>query len=295
MLDNLYTDLTRPIIEAKMQFENPYVTGPTGLGMWIAYASVFGGHDRAIEKLESCGATWVAPRAGQGKFRDPQWKPRDSKLFIAKYHDAGIKVFPWLYDFPNSLKEQIDMYKSLIDEGADGVIIDAEEPWEKIDDAEQRAEDYVRNIYQAIGEDAYIADAPWPYCNWHGKFPHRGFALGGVKARHIQLYWTEINNAGEKKNTENSAAHWSKFHALNPDCIVPVQPIGITYGNDLKGTTRKPPGKLTHDDLSNFVRNSKHKDAFSMYSLEQMDKDEARVIKAALALPANRPIYSFGD
>jgi len=270
-------------------------SNPSGMGVWIAFASVFGGHERAPEKLEACGASWVAPRGGQGKFRDLQWKSRDGAAHVKRYHDAGIKVYPWVYDYPKAIPDQIALYRSLMDDGADGVIIDAEEPWERIADAEKIAEEYVCKLYDALGCDTYIADAPWPYCLWHPKFPHEGFALGGVKARHIQLYWTEISNAGERQHVDSSSLHWRKFHSANPEAIAPVHPIGITYGRDLRGVVSKPPGELRGTDLENFVRNMKEKEAFSLYSLEQVDAREAALIKAALRLPPNRPLTSFGD
>ncbi len=239
---------------------------PKGLGLWIAFAGALGGHIKAVAKVKAYGAQWVAPRAGEGRFRDPHWTPRDAKAHVRRYHDAGVKVFPWLYSRPLTWRAELDLFKTFIDEGADGVIIDAESAW----DSGQKATAlrYMETLSKEM-PDVFVADAPWAYPNYHPGFPFDEFATR-VNARMPQMYWTEFDNRGALYHLPRIDAAWTALHAKRPELERPVLPIGVSYGHE---HVSRPPGTYRTTDLQAFFDRYALRGAVSLYSLEAARTD----------------------
>ncbi|MBI2392831.1 MAG: hypothetical protein HYV09_24815 [Deltaproteobacteria bacterium] len=252
-----------------------------GLGIWVAFAAAAGGHERIAPRIVELGARWVAPRAGEGTFRDRQWQPAAAREHVRRYHDAGLRVYPWIYSRPWSWRAEVNVFKQLVDEGADGVIIDAETPW----DFGQRtnALQFMEALDKAL-PGVFIADAPWAYPHYHPGFPFAEFATR-VNARLPQAYWSEIDNRGARFHLPRIDEGWAKFHAANPKSVRPVWPIGVTYG---KEHPSKPPGAFTVDDLSFFLDRYAGKPA-SLYSFEAARAPTLDALRARAAAAAMKP------
>lgn len=248
---------------------------PSGLGLWIAFAGALGGHAKAVAKAKAYGAAWVAPRAGEGRFRDPHWTPRDARAHVRRYHDAGLRVFPWLFSRPLTWRAELDLFKAFIDEGADGVILDAEAAW----DSGQRAT--AARYMDTFGKelpDVFLADAPWAYPNYHPDFPFEEFALR-VNARMPQVYWTEFDNRGAAYHLPRVDAAWDARMKKRPDLVRPILPIGVTYGYEHPS---RPPGTFRTSDLELFLNRYGDRPAVSLYTLEAARTD-ARITLLARA------------
>lgn len=219
---------------------------PHGLGIWVAFAGQAGGHESIATKLHEIGARWVAPRAGEGSFRDRHWQPKTAREHVRRYHDAGLLVYPWIYSRPSSWRAEVAVFRQLVDEGADGVIIDAEVPW----DRGQKVT--ALRFMEALDKDlpgVFIADAPWAYPHFHPGFPFAEFATR-VNARMPQAYWSEIDNRGARYHLPRIDEGWAKLHAANPKSVRPVWPIGVTYGREHPS---RPPGVFNPADLEFFL------------------------------------------
>lgn len=217
---------------------------PEGLGMWVAFAGLAGGHEKIADALPPLGVRWVAPRGGEGPYRDARWK--ESAPHVRRYQERGIRVYPWLYSRPWSWKSEVELFKRFVDEGADGVIIDAESPW----DSGQRttALRFMEALEKAL-PGVFIADAPWAYPNYHPGFPFAEFATR-VNARMPQAYWTEFDNRGAAYHLPRIDDAWVKLHAAKPASLRPVWPIGVTYGRE---HAPHPPGSFARADLECFL------------------------------------------
>src|SRR5207248_815938 len=79
--------------------------------------------------LPELGVKWVAPRGGAGGFRDASWSRWTARDSVKRYHDAGLRVYPWIFSRPWAWQNEVLLFQQFIDEGADGVIIDAEALW----------------------------------------------------------------------------------------------------------------------------------------------------------------------
>jgi len=214
--------------------------------MWIAFAAQAGGHAAIADALPALGIKWVAPRGGAGGFRDASWSRWTARDSVKHYHDAGLAVYPWLFSRPWSWQNEIALFQQFIDEGADGIIIDAETPWDRAQ--RDRAARYMAALDKAL-PDVWIADAPWAYPSYHPDFPFVEFGQR-MNARLPQAYWTEFDNQGARHHLPLIDAQWAALHAKHPGIARPVCPIGVVYGHEHPS---RPPGVLTLDDVAFFL------------------------------------------
>lgn len=242
---------------------------PVGFGLWVAFQDSVGTIEESIKRLKSSGANWVAPRAGQGIHRDKRWSPAEARESIKKYHDAGIKVYPWLYTYPNSCMQEIAVLKALMDEGADGIYLDAEIEWQGHGDHKPLAEQFLKALRSAVGDDCFIGHAPFPYVLWHTDFPYVEFGRY-CDVVSDQLYWTEIDSQTASAHITKSAAQWKTFLQSHPEAAKVRCPIGVTYGHELKGVTHPPPGAFKVTDMEAFLDwcESQQIPSWSLYSLD---------------------------
>ncbi len=254
---------------------------PNGLGIWVAFAGAAGGHERIATRLSELGARWVAPRAGEGPYRDKHWQASAAREHVRRYHEAGLRVYPWLYSRPWSWPSEVMLFKRLIEEGADGVIIDAETPWDR--GQRSAALKFMEALDKAL-PGVFVADAPWAYPHYHPGFPFAEFATR-VNARMPQAYWSEIDNRGARHHLPRIDEGWAKFHAANPKSVRPVWPIGVTYGREHPS---RPPGVFKPEDLSFFLDRYADVPA-SLYSFEAAREPALAVLRARAAVRSHDP------
>lgn len=234
---------------------------PSGLGIWVAFAGQVGGHAAIADVLPALGVSWVAPRGGAGATRDSSWSQELARDAVARYHSAGIAVFPWIYSRPISYRYEIELFRRFIDEGADGVILDAEVSWDR--GHRDAATRYMTELDAAL-PDTFVADAPWAYPSYHPGFPFVEFGRR-VNARMPQTYWTEFDRRGPRYHLPRIDAEWAAFHAANAEVARPVCPIGVTYGVEHPS---HPPGLFNLDDLEFFLERYADRPAASLYTYE---------------------------
>lgn len=233
---------------------------PQGLGIWIAFRSKIGSVKDAAKRCVDLGASWVAPRAGQGGLTDPAF--RDAAAEIAAYKAEGLAVYPWLYSQAATWRTEVEAYRRLVKAGADGLFIDAEIEW---GNHKSEAVAYGMTLRDAVG-DVWLADCPWPWIDYHPEYPTAEFAAF-VDARAPQVYWTEISAAGAEKVCAKYESAWSAWEARNPTLVRPRLPIGVTYGRaeGLRFGFGPPPGEVHEDEVAWFL--NRYPGA-SLYSLE---------------------------
>lgn len=245
---------------------------PVGLGVWVAYANKWKTPEDLLASVKEVGAQWIAPKAGDGGHRGGFWTKEYAAKAIPIFHTAGVKIFPWVYSYPNSTTAEVTLLKAVIDEGTDGVFLDCEIEWQRAGRFYAPfAAAYGKNLRAAIGPDVFVAHAPFPYVEWHRDFPYEAFATfcDGVCD---QLYWTEIDGQGAQHHIDAVQPQWDSFYKSSPASAIPRRPIGVTYGRIELEKVQKtpPPGKFALKDLAYFVDwcESKQLPYYSLYSLE---------------------------
>lgn len=255
---------------------------PTGFGVWVAFEDTLHTIEHSIELCKAIGAQWVAPRGGAGRYRDSRWGSAEAKVSIQKYHDAGIRVYPWLYSMPSTCSVEVALFKAFMDEGADGVYIDAEVEWQGTGQNGPVAETFMKAMRAALGDDCFIGHAPFPYVLYHTQFPYVEFGRYCDQVA-TQLYWSEISDAGAKHHIDAVAAQWKSYLPAHPEASGgELTHIGVTYGHELPGVKNPPPGTFRGTDLKLFMDwcVTQGFSSYSVYSLDAMNSEAYATLKA---------------
>ncbi len=227
-------------------------TAPSGLGIWVAFQSMLkGGYEALIDEAEELGIGWIAPRAGQ-RGRGDLPKALHERL-ARRAADKGIGWFPWLYNCPDAVAKEVEVYGQLVAEGATGILLDAEDPYVASRCPNNKA--IAKQLGQALREkmpDVFMAHCPYSYVYYHQDFPY--VELGEFcDAVMDQLYWTEFNRSGPVPHMVATDAQWARFKGEHPESAKLRCPIGVTYGNGLPGVAQQPPGEFKVEDMLAFL------------------------------------------
>lgn len=254
---------------------------PTGFGIWVAFQNTIGSVDKSVQLCKDIGAQWVAPRGGAGRYRDERWSAAEARVNIKKYHDAGIKVYPWIYCWPSAQAAEIELFKAMKAEGADGIFLDCEIEYQEDGGHKVEAEDFMKKLREVLGDDFFIGHAPFPYVLYHSQFPYVEF---GKYCDQVapQTYWAEISDAGAEHHTLAAQAQWDQYSKTHPEILGKagqVCHIGVTYGKEIGGPT---PGTFRPSDLKWFMDWCKAKQlvSWSVYSLDAMNHQAYLTLKA---------------
>lgn len=232
----------------------------TGLGGWIAFESVLP-IDRAIERAQSIGCAWVAPRAGQDARGDPGLTDANLARYLDMYGVEGVA--PWIFA---THCHDVAPWRSLYDRGVRCFVINAEQRFKQVSDDAARA--WVARIREAC-PDVWIAHAPFALPVSHRDFPYLG--LDSCDAVMSQLYPHEFGGG--------SAAYWWGRYvsewARRPDLAHAHRcTILDTYGSERLVAMGAPPGgcaPFSLDVFTDLFREVEGERWPSLYSLEAMD------------------------
>lgn len=267
------------------------MTAPTGIGMWIAWngpATTSLTPTMIAEQARARGLSWLAIKTGAAS-EGTRWLAHGAEL-IARCHDAGIKVYGWLYSMPGSWQDEVAHVARVLGQGADGYVLDAETEWEWAPGVEHfspidrrpTAAAYMAALRARVGEDAFIAHAPIWRPQSHERFPYVEF---GERCSAVmpQFYWAA---AGQSATTFCSRADdaWRTFAAAHASAAKPVLPIGITYGAG-DGWDNFP-GRLTAEDVTAFVDRYP---VCSLFSWDAASKEAWRALRMLAPAPDAEP------
>lgn len=253
---------------------------PSGLGVWVAFGKMIpGGVDGIIKQCTEMGFDWIAPRLGDGDKRDGWYTPTVARELCAKAHALGMKVYPWIFNRPTTTKGEVVLYKACLEEGADGLMLDAEVPY---GGKKTEAAIFVAILKKEF-PDVWIGNAPFSYIDFHQPYPYLEF--GKLDAAMDQFYWTEFNQSAPSFHAPKIDAQWEKFIKVNPNTCVRL-PIGVTYGSELAkkwGMPKGPPGPIRVEDVKWFLDHYAHLPAISLYSLEATEENVRKFLKERAA------------
>ena len=190
------------------------------------------------------GVQWITVKGADGGNTN-SWTQFNPTL-VSQAHAAGLKIFVWVYCYGNyygNLQGEIDAALTLLGEGADGLIIDAETEYEGQPAA---ATQYCQAI-RARYPDTFLAYAPFPYISYHTSFPYIEFGTY-CDAAMPQDYWADIG-VSVPQMVQDMDSQWSSWqNNLNgslTNAIKPIIPVG--QGWNSSGYVE------TTADVTNFV------------------------------------------
>lgn len=209
---------------------------PQGLAIWIweLPACERGDPGAIAAKAKASGVSTVFVKAGSTTDNG-----QVTAALVARLRTDGIDCVPWWYCVPSGLDAQIALLKSLQERaGATGFAMDAEVEWDKPDQREIAAQ-FAQRIRDALGKDAWLADAPWARPVSHkAPFPYREFGRV-MNCRMPQFYWELAEVAGEPQAHFFDAAD-AEWEETAPGIV--VCPALSTVNED--GTKHAPIGEL---------------------------------------------------
>lgn len=197
----------------------------TGLGIWIwELGKCEGGSVAAIvAKAKKAGVSWLAVKCGE-ESSDGQV----TRALVEGLVAGGIRPVVWWYCRPEKFASQIAMLVALKALGVTAFLMDAEAEWD-VPDQKAEASTFAKELRAALGDDVFLADAPWARPLSHGGFfPYAEFGAV-MNARMPQAYWELAEVAGEPFASFMPAvdAQWAKvapgeticpaFSTLNKD------------------------------------------------------------------------------
>jgi len=257
------------------------MTAPRGLGLWIAFPSnALAQHGGTWDELGACmrelGISWLAIRGGGSGARDAaHWSAPIARAAIASLHDAGIAVYVWWYSVPSAASREVALAGAFLEDGVDGLIVDAEAEWSGQGAA---ATAFGAALRAELGADVYLAHAPFAWLSLHQDWPYAEFAAftDGV---HPQCYWTELRHGSYAEMAASALTDWDRLVAVGDARARGYAPIGCTYGRE-SAYARTAPGLFVAADLELFLARYQGLDALSLYSLEAASPDCLAVLRA---------------
>ena len=250
-----------------------------GLGIWIWQLHQCEGGDvsRILARVQACGVKWLAVKSG-----DSRSSGQITPALVTQTRAAGIELAAWWYSVPGTGELQVEQLKDLAERsGVQHFIQDAESEWETGGDRRPEAKLLAARIRDAIGPDAYFADAPWPIVRAHPGFPFREF--GAIaQARMPQAYYAVAEIDGRESASRYLAdgdLSWTNMGSA------PVCPIVSPVNAD--GSKHAPLAELAAA-LDRYAS----RPALSIWSWQHLTAGEWGLLKQraqAPVVPANDP------
>lgn len=189
-----------------------------GDGMWIWYLSKADGGDLAsiVAQAQAAhiGTLYIKSSDGPSNF----WSQFTPQL-IAELHAAGLKVCAWQFVYGSEPVGEAQMGAQAVADGADCLVIDAEEQYEGRYAA---AQTYLADLREKIGPSYPLGLASFPYVFDHLRFPYSVFlGPGGAQFNAPQMYWKTIGDSIE--------TNFADTFIDNRIYDRPIFPLGQTY------------------------------------------------------------------
>ena len=164
-----------------------------GQGMWIWYLSHSDGGSVAsiAAQAHAAGITTLYIKSSDGSTN--YWSQFSPQL-IAELHADGLKVCAWQYVYGTNPAGEAALGAEAVADGAECLVIDAEEQYEGHYAA---AQTYLTDLRAKIGGAYPLGLASFPYVGYHPTFPYSVF-LGpeGAQFNLPQMYWKDIGHVG---------------------------------------------------------------------------------------------------
>jgi peptidoglycan hydrolase-like protein with peptidoglycan-binding domain len=190
-----------------------------GQGMWIWYLSKADGGSVAsiVAQAHAAGVTTLFIKSSDGPSNFwAQFTPE----VVAELHAAGLKVCAWQYVYGSEPAGEAELGAQAVADGADCLVIDAEEQYEGRYAA---AQIYIDELRAKIGATYPLGLASFPYVFDHPKFPYSVFlGPGGAQFDAPQMYWKAIGNSVDTVYADTFIDNRIYGH--------PIFPLGQTYG-----------------------------------------------------------------
>ncbi len=197
---------------------------------------------------KSQGMYFIVIKSGEGSTNFPSGGQQLTTSVINAAHTAGLKVFGYTRSYGANINGEIAIATNIMNNGADGYIIDAEIEWEGLAGAPLKATNLLQGI-KNVFPNRFLGHAPMMYISLHSSFPYKQFGLF-CDAVMPQAYWKEFGITATQCAADLDT-EWNNFYnglsAAWTGAIKPIAPVGQAWNG------------VTSTEINNFasaVKNS---------------------------------------
>lgn len=247
---------------------------PWGRGQWIwNIPNCEGGNIQAIiDKCKKYNISYVIIKSYDGENCFPSnANPQLTKAITDQFHANNIRVYSWSFNYGANPEREANLALwSLEQLGVDGHIFDAETAFEELPDPAGAANHILQKVRSAH-PDAFLAHAPYPYIDYHTRFPYLEFGKY-CDAVMPQMYWGTIGISVDKM-VADMFAQWTKWEnswqaSGHGESIKPIIPLGQAYDNTETGFV------MSTADLTNFASQIQGYGSYNFWDWEHMVRTE---------------------
>ncbi len=192
-----------------------------GRGMWIWVLDATDGGDLAaiVAAAHQYGIGTLMIKSGDGTAIWPQF----NRQLVSTLHANHLRVCAWQFVYGQNPIEEAYIGAAAVQDGADCLLIDAENQYETQPDNYVQAQTYIAWLRKLIGPRFPVALAGLPYIDYHPAFPYSVFlGPGGAQYNMPQMYWAEIG-----ASVYDVYAHTYDYNILYGR---PIAPVGQVNG-----------------------------------------------------------------
>ncbi len=190
-----------------------------GQGMWIWYVSRSSGGRVAsiIAQAHAAHVSTVYIKSGDAT---NYWTQFNRQL-VGELHAGGLHVCAWQFVYGVNPSGEAATGAKAAQEGAECLVIDAEESYEGRFGS---AQEYMADLRAKVGPNYPIGLASFPYVYYHPRFPFSVFLAPGAAQFNLpQMYWHTIGVSVDTVFAETFV--WNKIYRR------PIYPLGQTWEN----------------------------------------------------------------
>jgi hypothetical protein len=190
-----------------------------GAGMWIWYLSASDGGNlqniAAQAHAADIATLYVKSSDGGSNF----WSQFTPSL-VTEVHALSLRICAWQYVYGNDPLGEADLGIRAVRDGADCLVIDAEDEY---GGKYAAAQTYIDTLRAAVGPAYPIGLASFPYVDYHESVPYSVFlGPGGAQFNVPQIYWKAIGTTPD--------AAFSHMFVENRIYGRVIAPLGQLYG-----------------------------------------------------------------
>ena len=238
-----------------------------GKGVWIYSmkdaTNKLGGHIPSVTNVnslmayyKSVGLRYCIIKAGTGDqlFGDCYPGPQFTSNLVATAHTNGILVFGYDRSYGSNIVGEISVDNYIFNQGADGLVFDAEAEWENgspwITNAPAQAWQLLSAV-RANWPNKFLAHAPFAIIGVHSTFPYKEFgywcdavmpqvyhfSTAGLKSSvSATMNWSDVNwNAWQNSLASLPPTNWAGATVAWTNAIKPILPLQDVYGEVVTG------------------------------------------------------------
>lgn len=174
---------------------------------------------------------------------NPQFTPE----VVAAGHAAGLKVFGYIYTTGANVPGEIAMADYIFQQGADGLIYDAESEWETVGGSAAARSALAIQLCSAVRTNwpnKFMGLSTWPYQALHANLPYKEFAYY-CDVIMPQAYWIELSDTPTECVTRINSEWTSWKNGLTGIWTNSIKPFIMTGQGWSSGSGTVTPAQIT--------------------------------------------------